>query len=57
LSTYQGFGEAQIRFGGLVLGSSQFLLLPKILRNNTRFKGGKKLLESNRRDLFSLNSL
>jgi len=42
---FHRFGEAKIRNGGSVLGSSQFLLLPQLSqKNDAYFKSGQIII-------------
>ncbi len=43
---FHGFGQAKFPDGGLVLGSSQFSLLPQLpQKNNAQFKRGQNQLK------------
>jgi len=39
---FHGFGKAKFAYGGSILGSSQFILLPQLpLKNDAQFKSGQ----------------
>jgi len=45
---FHGFEQAKLGYGGSVLGSSQFSILPQLhQKTDTRFKSGQEGLENN----------
>ncbi len=46
--TFHEFGQAKFAYDGLILGCSQFTLLPQLsLKNNTWFKSGQNKFKNN----------